>query len=42
MKVTYRGVSYDTTDRQPRQTVKKEVSETYRGVQHTEKVEVTK
>ena len=41
-KVTYRGVSYDTAA--PKETVTKAVTETYRGIQHTETVtvEVTK
>ena len=37
-KVTYRGVSYDTAA--PKATVTKAVSETYRGIQHTENVTV--
>jgi len=39
-KVTYRGVSYDTND--TRSTKTYTAKETYRGVQHTEKVEVIK
>ena len=34
MKVTYRGVTYDTDDKK---TCQKQVSDlTYRGIQHTE------
>jgi len=39
-QVTYRGVSYDT--KSPKTTKTKTVLETYRGIQHTEKVEVAK
>ena len=41
MQVTYRGVKYDTSNR-PNQKKHEEhtVVETYRGVKHTEKVEV--
>ena len=39
-KVTYRGVTYDTNS--PKTTKTKSVSETYRGIQHTEQVEVAK
>jgi hypothetical protein len=39
-KVTYRGVPYNTNDKKPTKT--ELVVETYRGVQHTEKVEVCK
>jgi len=44
MKVTYRGVSYDTKDYANRPMVSKKIVETYRGVNHTEtvKVEVVK
>ena len=42
MKVTYRGVSYDTAEYRNRPTQTKEVQETYRGVQHTETVRVDK
>ena len=37
-KVTYRGVSYDTEA--AKKTVTKTVAETYRGIQHTETVNV--
>lgn len=37
-QVTYRGVPYDTAA--PKATVTKKVSETYRGIQHTETVTV--
>ena len=37
-QVTYRGVSYDTEARKEQQTQQVQVSETYRGIQHTEKV----
>ena len=39
-KVTYRGVSYDTKD--SKQTKTKTITETYRGIRHTEEVEVAK
>ena len=39
-KVTYRGVTYDTTAKKPTNT--KTVTETYRGIRHTEQVEVAK
>ena len=41
-QVVYRGVAYDTET--AKATVTKKVSETYRGIQHTEtiKVEVAK
>ena len=39
-KVTYRGVSYDA--KSPKTTKTKTVVETYRGIQHTEQVEVVK
>ena len=39
-KVTYRGVTYNTTNSKPTKT--QTVQETYRGVRHTEKVEVAK
>ena len=39
-QVTYRGVSYDT--KAPKTTKTKTVTETYRGIQHTEQVEVAK
>ena len=42
MKVTYRGVSYDTSDYRNRPSQKLEVQETYRGIKHIEKVEVAK
>jgi hypothetical protein len=44
MKVTYRGVSYDTKEYAQRPMVSKQITETYRGVKHTEtvKVEVVK
>ena len=42
MKLTYRGVSYDTAEYRNRPTQKKVVTETYRGVRHTETVEVDK
>lgn len=42
MKVTYRGVSYDTAEHRNRPVQKKEMKETYRGIQHTETVEVVK
>ena len=44
MKVTYRGVSYDTVEYQNRPQVTKKVTERYRGINHTEtiKVEVSK
>lgn len=44
MKVTYRGVSYDTVEYQNRPKVTKKVTERYRGINHTEtvKVEVSK
>ena len=38
--VTYRGVKYDTDAYKARATQTKEFVETYRGIQHTEKVEV--
>ena len=38
--VTYRGVKYDTDAHKARPTQTKVFVETYRGVQHTEKVEV--
>ena len=41
-KVTYRGVSYDTNARKERPVTTKVVTETYRGVDHDEKVEVRK
>ena len=42
-KVVYRGVSYDTETRIKSQIKsKKLVEETYRGVKHTELVEVAK
>ena len=37
-KVTYRGVSYDTSARKEQQTKQVQVSETYRGIKHTEQV----
>ena len=37
---TYRGVKYDTT--KVKETQKAEYLETYRGIRHTEKVEVLK
>ena len=40
MKVTYRGVSYDTAEYRNRPTQTKEVQETYRGIQYTTKVNV--
>ena len=40
MKVTYRGVSYDTQEIRNRPTVSKQVSETYRGVKHQETISV--
>ncbi len=40
MKVTYRGVSYDTQELRNRPTVSKRVSETYRGVKHQETINV--
>lgn len=41
MQVTYRGVKYDTNNRPNQQKVEyKTVVETYRGINHTEKVEV--
>jgi|32_taG_2_1085360.scaffolds.fasta_scaffold140433_1 hypothetical protein len=40
MKVTYRGVSYDTQELRNRPTVSKQVSETYRGVKHNETISV--
>ena len=42
MKVTYRGVSYDTAEYRNRPTQTKEVKETYRGISYTSKVEVVK
>jgi hypothetical protein len=39
---TYRGVPYDTDTRKNAPTEKHVVSETYRGVKHTETVEVRK
>lgn len=44
MKVTYRGVSYDTVEYANRPKKAKTVSEVYRGIKHTEtvNVEVTK
>ena len=44
MKVTYRGVSYDTVEYANRPKVTKQVAEVYRGIKHTEavKVEVAK
>tara|TARA_R110002050_G_scaffold7440_3_gene28822 strand:+ start:7741 stop:7869 length:129 start_codon:yes stop_codon:yes gene_type:complete len=42
MKVTYRGVSYDTADYRNRPSLNREVQETYRGIRHIEKVEVAK
>jgi hypothetical protein len=39
---TYRGVRYDTDARRSTPTEKHTVSETYRGTQHTEVVEVRK
>ena len=40
MKVTYRGVSYDTQELRNRPKASKQVSETYRGVKHTETIQV--
>ena len=40
MKVTYRGVSYDTVEYQNRPKVAKKVTEIYRGINHTETVTV--
>jgi len=41
MQVTYRGVKYDTSNRPNQQKVERHtVVETYRGIKHTEKVEV--
>ena len=40
MKVTYRGVSYDTVEYQNRPQVTKKVTERYRGINHTETVRV--
>lgn len=41
MQVTYRGVKYDTAKRPCQQKHEEHtVTETYRGVKHTEKVEV--
>lgn len=41
MQVTYRGVKYDTANRPCQQHhVKRTVVEIYRGIKHTEKVEV--
>lgn len=40
MKVTYRGVSYDTQEHRNRPKVSKQVSETYRGVKHNETINV--
>ena len=41
MQVTYRGVKYDTAHRPCQQHHEKHtVVETYRGIKHTEKVEV--
>jgi hypothetical protein len=41
MQVTYRGVKYDTSNRPNQQKVEHHtVVETYRGIKHTEKVEV--
>ena len=40
MKVTYRGVSYDTVEYQNRPQVTKKVTEVYRGINHTETVTV--
>ena len=42
MKVTYRGVSYDTAEYRNRPSLNREVQETYRGIKHIEKVEVAK
>ena len=39
-QVTYRGVSYDT--KAPKTTKTQTVQEIYRGIRHTEKVEVAK
>ncbi len=40
-KVVYRGAAYDTNDRLNKMVCTKETFvETYRGVKHTEKVEV--
>jgi hypothetical protein len=40
--VTYRGVQYDTKERNARPTVKVQAHEVYRGVKHDENVEVRK
>ena len=37
-KVTYRGISYDTDARKEQETKQVQVSETYRGIKHTEQV----
>lgn len=40
--VTYRGVSYDTEARKTAARETKMFHEVYRGIKHTEKVEVAK
>jgi len=40
MKVTYRGVSYDTIEYQNRPQITKKVNAVYRGINHTETVTV--
>jgi len=42
MKVTYRGVPYDTEARRAKPHTTHNVVETYRGVEHKEQVEVAK
>ncbi len=41
-KATYRGVKYDTNAYAQKETKQVIARETYRGIQHTEKVEVRK
>ena len=38
MKVTYRGVEYDTNDRSNKSCRKQAVVENYRGIQHTKEL----
>ena len=40
--VTYRGVKYDADARKARSLKQVVAEETYRGIKHTEKVEVVK
>jgi len=40
MKVTYRGVTYDTVEYANRPKVSKKVTEVYRGIKHTETLSV--